>query len=347
MTDSLFAALQRDADLTRLNTLALPAKAARLLPVTRPAQLQALAATPELAGVPRFILGGGSNLVFTGDFSGLVLRMAIPGRALVGEDGDAWYVAGGAGENWHDFVRWTLAAGYPGLENLALIPGTVGAAPIQNIGAYGLEVAERLHRVEAIDLTSGEERAFSRADCRFAYRDSLFKQQGWHLSGRLAITRVVFRLPKAWQPITRYADLARWLEERGQANPTPAQVAEAVMAIRRAKLPDPSAVPNAGSFFHNPVVDAATAARLATAHPGLPHYPQPDGRVKLAAGWLIEHAGWKGRRLGPAGMYEKQALVLVNLGGASGADVAALMHAVQADVAARFGVTLTPEPVFV
>ena len=342
--------LHAAADLSRLNTLALPATAAQLLTVTEPAQLQALhralATDPVLAALPRFVLGGGSNLVLTGDFPGLVLKMAIPGRELVGEDADAWYVAGGAGENWHDFVLWTLQAGYPGLENLALIPGTVGAAPIQNIGAYGLEVAERLHRVEAIDLETGEERTLTRDDCRFAYRNSLFKQQGWHLTGRIAITRVVFRLPKAWQPIVRYADLARWLEERGQSTPTPAQVAEAVMAIRRAKLPDPLAVPNAGSFFHNPVVDAATTERLAAAHPGLPRYPQPDGRIKLAAGWLIEQSGWKGKRLGPAGMYEKQALVLVNLGGAKGADVAAVMRAVQADVVAKFGVELTPEPIF-
>ncbi|MBK8919685.1 MAG: UDP-N-acetylmuramate dehydrogenase [Betaproteobacteria bacterium] len=329
-------------DLTPFNTLGLPARAERYLRVTEVAQLHEAA---SLAG-PRFILGGGSNLVLAGDFAGLVLHMALGGRRLVREEDDAWIVEAGAGENWHDFVLWTLEQGWPGLENLALIPGTVGAAPIQNIGAYGLEVGERIARVEAYDFATGCLVAFSPEDCRFAYRDSVFKQEGWHLCGRFAITAVSFRLPKAWQPNVRYGELAAELDSRVTAKPGPREVAQAVMAVRRRKLPDPAALPNAGSFFHNPVVDSALASALAGRFPALPRYPQADGRVKLAAGWLIEQAGWKGRNLGPVGMYEKQALVLVNRGGGRGSDVRALMHAVQRDVRERFGVNLVPEPVF-
>jgi UDP-N-acetylmuramate dehydrogenase len=329
-------------DLTPFNTLALPGKAARYLRVTDPAQL----ADPALARERRFVLGGGSNLVLTGDFDGLVLHMAIPGKRLVKEDAEAWIIEAGAGENWHDFVQWTLARGWPGLENLSLIPGTVGAAPVQNIGAYGLEVGERLLSVTAWDF---EKQAFftvDRSDCRFAYRDSLFKQQGWHLDGRVAITSVLFRLPKSWQANTRYADVTQELAARGIDAPSARDIADAVIAVRQRKLPDPAVTPNAGSFFHNPVVNAGQAEALKAQYPTLPCYPQPDGRVKLAAGWLIEQAGWKGKALGPVGMYEKQALVLVNHGGATGSDVRKTMAAVQADVLAKFGVALTPEPIF-
>jgi len=334
--------MQTDVDLSSCNTLALPGRAARYLRITEAAQL----AEPALAGQRRFVLGGGSNLVLTGDFDGLLLHMAIPGRRLLGEDAGAWHVEAGAGENWHDFVQWTLAQGWPGLENLSLIPGTVGAAPIQNIGAYGSEVSECLHSLTAWDFQRRAFVDFDRDGCAFGYRDSRFKQEGWHLDGRLAISRVVFRLPKMWAANRRYADLDQELAARGLSEPTPTDVAAAVIAIRRRKLPDPAVTPNAGSFFKNPAVAADAAARLAAAHPALPRYPQPDGRVKLAAAWLIEQAGWKGRAIGPAGMYENQALVLVNRGGAEGADVRRLMAAVQADVRARFGVELEPEPVF-
>ena len=334
--------LRRDVDLRAANTLALPGRAAFYTEVATPGEL----AAPELARRPRFVLGGGSNLVLTGDFDGLVLRMAIPGKCLLKEDADALYVEAGAGENWHDFVQWTLARGWPGLENLSLIPGTVGAAPIQNIGAYGVELGECFHSLTAWDF---EKKAFFTVDrdaCRFAYRDSLFKQDGWHLDGRIAISAVVFRLPRAWRANCRYAELAGELDARGITAPTPRDVADAVIAVRRRKLPDPVQTPNAGSFFHHPLVDAARAAALAAAWPALPRYPQPDGRVKLAAGWLIEQAGWKGRNLGPVGMYAKQALVLVNAGGATGADVRRTMAAVQAAVHERFAVDLIPEPVF-
>jgi len=336
--------IERDADLRALNTFGLPGRAARLALIRDAAQIAALVASPELREGPRLVLGGGSNVVLGGDFPGLVLKIEIAGRRLVGEDADAWYVEAGAGEAWHDFVRWTLAQGWPGLENLSLIPGTVGAAPIQNIGAYGLEMAERFHALEAVSLDGGERLRFTRDDCRFGYRDSVFKHAA---AGRLVIVAVTFRLPKVWHPVTGYAELARELAARGFARPTPLEVSDAVIAIRRRKLPDPAEIGNAGSFFKNPVVDAAALAGLVAAHPALPHYPQPDGSHKLAAGWLIDRCGWKGRNLGPVGAFDHQALVLVNRGGATGADVRRIADAIRADVRARFAIELEPEPVFV
>lgn len=334
--------LQRDVPLHRLNTFGLPARAAWFAAIDTPAQLRALIATPEWRYLQRFVLGGGSNLVLTGDFDGLVLHVRIPGRALWGEDEQAWLVRAGAGENWHNFVCWTLEQGWPGLENLALIPGTVGAVPIQNIGAYGLEIAERFHCLEAVDLQTGEMLTFDHTACRFGYRDSVFKHEA---AGRYLISAVMFRLPKTWQPLTQYADVERELAARCIEQPTARAIADAVIAVRTRKLPDPACIGNAGSFFKNPVVDAEAFARLAARYPELPHYVQPDSRVKLAAGWLIERCGWKGKPLGPVRVYEKQALVLVNSGGAQGQDVLRLAQAIQQSVRARFGVELEPEPV--
>jgi UDP-N-acetylmuramate dehydrogenase len=334
--------IEQNVDLAPFNTLALPSQAARYQKVTSQAQLTA----SGLAAEKRFILGGGSNLVLTGDFDGLVLHMAIPGKQLLKEDSEAFYIEAGAGENWHDFVQWTLQQGWPGLENLSLIPGTVGAAPIQNIGAYGLEVGDYLHSVTAWDFKKQAFFSVDRSSCRFAYRDSLFKQEGWHLNGQIAISSVIFRIQKNWVANTRYADVTQELATQKISTPSAQDIAQAIIAVRQRKLPDPAVIPNCGSFFHNPVVAGAQAAQLKAAYPVLPQYPQPDGRAKLAAGWLIEQAGWKGKNLGPIGMYEKQALVLVNRGGATGTDVRRTMQAVQADVLAKFGVALTPEPIF-
>ncbi|HEX5127086.1 MAG TPA: UDP-N-acetylmuramate dehydrogenase, partial [Rhodocyclaceae bacterium] len=250
----------------------------------------------------------------------------------------------GAGENWHDFVRWTLEQGWPGLENLSLIPGTVGAAPIQNIGAYGLEMAERFFALEAVDLLSGQIISFGLHDCRFGYRDSVFKQEA---AGRFVITTVSFRLPKDWQPVLGYAELDKELLERNIEHPSSMDISDAVMAIRSRKLPDPLVLGNAGSFFKNPVVQADRFEVLTKNYPGIPHYPQPDGSVKVSAGWLVDQAGWRGRKLGPVGMYEGQALVLVNHGGATGEDVLLLADTVRASVRERFGVDLEQEPVVI
>jgi UDP-N-acetylmuramate dehydrogenase len=335
--------IEHDISLQQFNTFGIPACARRYLRVLDPAQLTALAADPVLAALPRLVLGGGSNLLITRDeVDVLVLHMALAGKDIVGETADAILVRAQAGESWHGFVQWTLDQGLGGLENMALIPGTVGASPIQNIGAYGAEVKDTFHALTAFDFASGATRTMGAADCRFAYRDSVFKQE----EGRnLAVLDVTFALPKAWRPNLRYAELAQALD--GVASPTSRQVADAVIAIRRRKLPDPLEIGNAGSFFKNPVVAGEHCAALLARWPNLVHHLQADGTEKLAAGWLIDQCGWKGKSLGRAGVYPKQALVLVNNGGASGAEVLALARAIQADVQARFGVLLEPEPVMI
>ncbi|PMS17496.1 UDP-N-acetylenolpyruvoylglucosamine reductase [Trinickia dabaoshanensis] len=342
-SDSDSLVLVPDQSLRAYNTFGFDARARWFCRVQSPGQFVAALRDPRVAGAPHLVLGGGSNVVFTRDFDGVVLLVALAGKRLVREDDDAWYVEAAAGENWHGFVAWTLANGFPGLENLALIPGTVGAAPIQNIGAYGLEMAERFHSLRAIELASGDVVELDAARCRFGYRDSYFKRDG---RDRFAITAVTFRLPKAWTARADYADVARALEA-GAGAATPQAIFDAVVAVRRAKLPDPAVLGNAGSFFKNPVVDAAAFDALRARAPQLVSYPQADGRVKLAAGWLIDRCGWKGRAMGAAAVHERQALVLVNRGGATGAEVLALARAIQSDVRARFGVELEPEPVVV
>jgi UDP-N-acetylmuramate dehydrogenase len=332
-----------DYPLRAHNTFGFDARARWFCRIESPAQIAALARDARVAALPRLVLGGGSNVVLTRDFDGVVAHVALAGKRLVREDDAAWYVEAAAGENWHAFVAWTLANGLPGLENLALIPGTVGAAPIQNIGAYGLEMAERFDSLRAIEWATGETVELDAAQCRFGYRDSFFKREG---RGRFVITSVTFRLPKAWTARADYADVARALASNA-ANPSPQAIFDAVVAVRRAKLPDPASLGNAGSFFKNPVVDAATFDALRAREPQIVSYAQADGRVKLAAGWLIDRCGWKGRAMGAAAVHERQALVLVNRGGATGAQVLALAQAISADVRERFGVELEPEPVVV
>ena len=336
--------IEHDVSLQAFNTFGLPARARHYLRVTDPAQLDSLQGDARFPTLPRFVLGGGSNVLLTKDVEALVLHMAIAGREIVGEDGGKTLVRAGAGENWHSFVDFTLEQGLGGLENLSLIPGTVGAAPIQNIGAYGLEIKDVFHSLTVFDLASGARRILTGPDCRFGYRDSVFK----HADGaNLVVLDVTFALPRAWQPNLRYAELAQALEAAGIAAPTPRQVSDTVVAIRRRKLPDPLDIGNAGSFFKNPVVSGAQCADLLERFPQLVHHVQPDGSEKLAAGWLIDQCGWKGKNLGAAGVYPKQALVLVNNGGATGAEVIALANAIQRDVLERFGVALEPEPVFI
>ncbi|AKU21956.1 UDP-N-acetylmuramate dehydrogenase [Massilia sp. NR 4-1] len=336
--------LQHQFSLKHLNTFGIDARAQHYLRVTDEGQLRAVLADPALAALPRLVLGGGSNLLLGADFPGLVLHIALQGKEVLPSDAQHHYVRAAAGENWHAFVQWTLAQGLGGLENLSLIPGTVGAAPIQNIGAYGAETKDVFHSLRAFDTASGEIVTLDGAACRFAYRDSIFKQAA---GKQLIILEVTFALPKAWQPNLRYAELAAAVQQQGWAVPTPQQVADTVIAIRRRKLPDPAEIGNAGSFFKNPVVPGEQCARLLAQFPELVHHRQADGSEKLAAGWLIDQCGWKGKSLGRAGVYPKQALVLVNNGGATGAEVQALAAAIQADVLARYGVRLEPEPVFV
>ena len=330
--------------LQSLNTMGITASAAAYVRITSTSQLQAALQEPALAGMPRLILGGGSNIVLTGDFPGAVLHMATRGMRLAQAAFDTILVTAAAGENWHAFVQWTLAQGVGGLENLSLIPGTVGAAPIQNIGAYGVEIKDVLHSVSVMHAGSGMVFDMGREACRFGYRDSIFKQAE---GAGLIVLEVTFALPVPWQPNLRYAELAQAVAEQQLDNPTAQQVADTVIAIRRRKLPDPALIGNAGSFFKNPVVSAEQCAALLARFPALVHHAQPDGTEKLAAGWLIDQCGWKGKNLGPAGVYAKQALVLVNNGGARGADITGLAEAIRKDVEAKYGVVLSPEPVFV
>lgn len=329
-------------DLSAHNTLRLPCRAKYMLECRQLGDLRLLQADARRQTLPFYILGGGSNVVLPETLDGPLIRVALRGKTLLREDRDAWYVAAGAGENWHTFVLWALANGYAGLENLALIPGTVGAAPVQNIGAYGVEIKDYLDHVSAYDLQAGTMQIFTAGECAFAYRDSIFKS---HYPGRFLITEVVFRLPKIPVLHLDYGDIRSELAVLALPA-TPQNIAQAVMTIRRRKLPDPDEIGNAGSFFKNPVIPMEKAHALLQRFPTMPHYPQPAQQSKLAAGWLIEQAGWKGRRLGPVGMYEKQALVLVNHGGATAADVKMLCTAVQRDVEAQFGIRLEPEPVF-
>lgn len=336
--------VQYDFPLQRFNTFGIDAKAKAYLAVTSADMLMHVKNDPFLGHLPRLVLGGGSNLLLTGDFPGLVLHMLMTGVHVQSEDADAVYVKAAAGGNWHGFVQWTLQQGLGGLENLSLIPGNVGAAPIQNIGAYGVELKDRFHSLTAFDFNTGEMFTLDNAGCRFGYRDSVFKHA---LRESAAILDVTFALPKKWQPNTQYADVTQELAARGINAPTPTQISEAVVAIRTRKLPDPAVIGNAGSFFKNPVVSRAQRDALLERYPQLVSYAQPDGSCKLAAGWLIDQSGWKGRSRGAAGVYEKQALVLVNRGGATGREIADLAAAIQDDVQAKFGVRLEPEPVFV
>jgi UDP-N-acetylmuramate dehydrogenase len=308
------------------------------------AELAALTAEPKFAGLPRLVLGGGSNLLLTGDFDGLVIKVEVPGLRDLGDSGDAWQVEVGAGENWHATVERLLAMGRPGLENLALIPGNCGAAPIQNIGAYGMELAERFDSLMAWDFEANQTVRMSAADCDFGYRDSVFKRQ---LAGRRIVLSITLALPKRWEPVAGYADVAHEFKARGIGRLAAREIFDAVVAIRRRKLPDPAAVGNAGSFFKNPIVTRDEHRALIAHHPSLVGYPLPGGRFKLAAAWLIDAAGLKGATRGRAGVYEKQALVLVNRGGATGAEILALAREVQDKVAEKFGLWLEPEPVIV
>ncbi len=340
--------ITRQANLRALNTFGLPAVAHTLVAIHGDADVRRVLDHPEFGRAPKLVLGGGSNLVLTRDPAAVVLRVAVAGKRLVAEQDDAWTVEFGAGETWHDAVAWTLDQGWPGLENLALIPGTVGAAPVQNIGAYGLELADRFDSLDAVDLVTGRSVTLDARACAFGYRDSVFKQAGFGgLAGKSLITRVRLRLPKPWQPVLGYLDIARRMAETGNPAPDARTVFDWVCAIRRAKLPDWRDIGNAGSFFKNPVVSAEQCRDIIGRDPHIVHYPLADGRFKLAAGWLIDACGWKGKRVGNAGVYERQALVLVNCGGATGAEVLTLARAIQESVYGRFGIRLEPEPVVV
>lgn len=287
----------------------------------------------------KLVLGGGSNILFTRDFEGFVLKNDIMGFDVVSEDENNIVIKAGAGENWHEFVKKNVSAGYGGLENLSLIPGNVGASPMQNIGAYGVEVKDVVEAVECIDLKSGEIEIFNASMCEFGYRSSVFKTK---LAGQKFIHSVSFRLNKKSKPNTSYGAIENELEKLGLPA-TIQNVSQAVINIRRSKLPDPTEIGNAGSFFKNPEISAEQAEKLKINYPDCPLYPVENGHFKAAAGWLIEKAGWKGKIIKNYGVHSKQALVLVNYGGSKGSDILDLAREIQQNILSRFGIHLEME----
>lgn len=320
------------------NTFGFDAKAELAYEITAPEQIPELISEIARQKLAWRVLGGGSNVILPDHLPGATLLMNISGQEIISSNSEATFLAVGGGVNWHDFVSWTLENDLPGLENLALIPGTVGAAPIQNIGAYGVEVADYIDSIEAFDLKDQAFVTLTNEACCFAYRDSHFKQN----PQRFIVTKVVFKLPKAWQARIHYADLAKQFLDR--STPSPEDIFLAVCKIRTRKLPDPKLIGNAGSFFQNPIVPKEQFETLLKAHPDLVSYPDVESKRKLAAGWLIDQCGFKGQRMGSVGVYENQALVLVNHGDGTSKDILGLAKCIQDKVRAKFGVSLQIEP---
>lgn len=331
---------QEQVSLKPYNTFGIDVKARYFIQARDDLQVRQALDGAQQQGVPVLVIGGGSNLLLTRDVDALVLHVATQGRRVLTDDGEHVVVEAEAGEAWHPFVQWTLAQGFCGLENLSLIPGTVGAAPMQNVGAYGVEIKDVFAGLTALDRKTGEVRDFALTDCAFGYRDSLFKRN----PGRWLILRVRFALSRTLQARLDYGPVRQRLAEQGSTVLTAQAISDAICSIRREKLPDPAELGNAGSFFKNPVVAAQVVERIRAQHPDVIAYPQADGQVKLAAGWLIERAGWKGYREGDAGVHRLQSLVLVNHGQASGAQMHALARRIQAAILERFGVELEMEP---
>ena len=323
-------------ELAPRNSFHVAQRAARLIEFDRTEDLQELfeKGMPD----PWYVLGGGNNVLFTQDYPGTLLTPVAQGIRIVDEQPDCVTIEADAGVEWDDLVEWAVQHELWGLENLALIPGKVGAAPVQNIGAYGCEAKDAIRSVEMFCTETFNTLVLNREHCAFGYRDSVFKRS---LRGRVIITSVRFALSRTPRPRLEYGDLAAEVEARGGA--TLRNIREAICSIRRAKLPDPAVLGNAGSFFKNPVVEAPVAERLLAEYPDMPHYAAPEGRIKLAAGWLIDRAGMKGYREGSVGVHERQALVLVNHGGATGGEVIAFARTVQAKVREKFGIEIDTE----
>ena len=323
-----------DYSLLKHNTFGMDVRAERFIEYVSEEELISIL---PLLHEHRFLhIGGGSNILFCGNYDGIILHSAIAGISVVAEDEASVSVKVGAGVQWDDFVSYAVEKGWSGAENLSLIPGEVGASAVQNIGAYGVEAKDLIENVETIDLTDGTRRVFLNAECGYCYRKSIFKNE---LKVRYAVTYVTYRLSKVFQPKIDYGNVREKLQGKEL---TPENVRNVVIDIRQSKLPDPEVTGNAGSFFMNPVVSLEKYEALKTENPDMPHYIV-DGGVKIPAGWLIEKCGWKGKSLGRAGVCPNQALVLINLGGATGSDIVALSNAVCQSVSEKFGISISPE----
>lgn len=337
--------IQENISLKQFNTFAINAKAKYFTAIQSLDDVNSLNFNNNFDSLPWFILGGGSNVLFTADFPGLVIKNDIKGIKVISEDNDNVWIQVGAGENWHEFVMYCVERGYGGIENLSLIPGTVGAAPIQNIGAYGVELRDTFHQLEAFDLSEATTRTFTNQECQFGYRDSIFKSD---YKNKLAILSVTFKLNK--KPIFNlsYGNLKETLDQMQVNDLSLKAVSDAVVRIRQSKLPDPKILGNAGSFFKNPVIPFAQFIELQKTYSQIPSFSMPNSdEVKISAAWLIEQCGWKGKRFGDIGVYDKQALILVNHGGGSGAAIQELAHKIQRSILETFGIELTPEVNFV
>ena len=336
--------MQHHVSLRNLNTFGLESQAQSFEEVKSVEELTEILKNPDLKNTPKFILGGGSNILLTRDVDALVIKISIGGIEKVKEDDEHIWLHAGAGEKWHDFVMYCVEHGYAGIENLSLIPGTIGAAPMQNIGAYGIEIKDVVETVEAIFYDSAETRIFSKEECNFGYRESVFKHE---LKGKCIITGVTFRLNKKPVYHVEYGDIQKTLQEAGIESLSIKAVSDAVIKIRKSKLPDPAEIGNAGSFFKNPEIPEEQFNKLKTDYPALPGYPVSPGFIKVPAGWLIEQAGWKGFRDGSIGVHTQQALVLVNYGGGSGEEIKLLSQKIQKSVEEKFGISLIAEVNFI
>jgi len=331
----------QNASLKHLNSFSVDARAERLLTLQNPEDLDTLFSEHLYNPHTDLILGGGSNVLFANDVPGSVILNRVAGKRIVEDSDTDVLVEANAGENWHRLVLWSLDQGLSGIENLSLIPGLAGAAPMQNIGAYGVELADLLESVQVRDLSTGESRHFKHDECQFGYRDSRFKTVD---VGRFLITAIRLRLSRVFEPKLDYAGIGQELDEMGISRPVAKQVSQAVIRLRQRKLPDPEVLGNAGSFFKNPVIERATAKALEEQFFGLPVYPLNERYSKISAAWLIDHCGWKGHREGDAGVSPDHALVLVNYGNASGQDLLTLAAKIMTSVYEVFGIQLVPEP---
>jgi len=320
------------------NTFGIDVCCSRFLEYETIGEAQLVASVLRETTLPFIIVGGGSNLLLTGDFKGIVVHAAIKGVATILDNPSA--ICCGSGEAWDDVVAWCVSHQLYGAENLSLIPGDVGASAVQNIGAYGVEIKDLIVNVEAVEIATGEVCVFAADDCQYAYRQSRFKHE-W--KNRYLITHVTYQLSTAFTPHLEYGNIRAELERQGIIQPTAQQLRKVIIDIRNAKLPDPKVLGNAGSFFMNPVVSRQQYEQLAARYPQMPHYTVDAAHEKIPAGWIIDQCGWKGRSLGPAGVHDRQALVLVNKGGATGADILRLYQTIQHDVREQFGIDIHPE----